>query len=103
MTTARWRTLSSRVGIPIGRVSVAEPAFGMYFRRTGGARYQRGTNENTNGLVRQFFPKGTDFHTVTHAEAREVQNLLNHRPRAVLRYRTPYEVFHGIQTELCCD
>jgi len=68
-----------------------------------GCPYQRGTNENTNGLVRQFFPKGTDFHTVTHAEAREVENLLNHRPRAVLGYRTPHELFHGIQTELCCD
>ena len=39
MTTARWRTLSSSVGIPIGRVSVVEPALGMCTRRTGGARY----------------------------------------------------------------
>lgn len=68
-----------------------------------GRPYQRGTNENTNGLVRQFFPKGTDFQTVTHAEAREVEKALNHRPRAILGYRTPYEVFHGIQTELCCN
>jgi len=68
-----------------------------------GRPYQRGTNENTNGLVRQFFPKGTDFGTVTHWEAREAENLLNDRPRACLGYRTPYEVFHGVFTPLCCD
>lgn len=68
-----------------------------------GCPYQRGTNENTNGLARQFFPKGTDFQTVTHAEVRDAENLLNHRPRAVLGYRTPYEVFHGIDEELCCN
>lgn len=68
-----------------------------------GCPYQRGTNENTNGLVRQFFPKGTDFNTVTHGEAREVENLINDRPRACLGYRTPNEVFHGVFTPLCCD
>jgi len=55
--------------------------------------YQRGTNENTNGLIRQYFPKGTDFRDVTHYEARSVENLLNDRPRACLGYRTPAEVF----------
>jgi IS30 family transposase len=68
-----------------------------------GCPYQRGTNENTNGLARQFFPKGIDFQTVTHADVRNAENLLNHRPRAILGYRTPYEVFHGVETELCCD
>jgi IS30 family transposase len=68
-----------------------------------GCPYQRGTNENTNGLLRQFFPKGTDFQTVTHAEVRDAENVLNRRPRAILGYRTPYEVFHGIEMELCCD
>jgi len=68
-----------------------------------GCPYQRGTNENTNGLARQFFPKGTDFQTVTHAEVRDAENLLNHRPRAVLGYRTPYEVFNGTDEELCCN
>lgn len=68
-----------------------------------GCPYQRGTNENTNGLVRQYFPKGTDFQTVTHAETRDAENSLNHRPRAILGYRTPHEVYHGVQTQLCCD
>jgi IS30 family transposase len=64
----------------------------LYFADPG-CPYQRGTNENTNGLIRQFFPKGTDFRNVTHHEVRQVENLLNTRPRACLSYRTPSEVF----------
>jgi IS30 family transposase len=59
--------------------------------------WQRGTNENTNGLLRQFFPKGTDLARVSSARLNQVQELLNHRPRRCLGYRTPHEVFHGIQ------
>jgi IS30 family transposase len=46
--------------------------------------YQRGTNENTNGLLRQFFPKGTDFHQVSHLLLYKVAELLNNRPRKCL-------------------
>ncbi|WP_088701371.1 IS30 family transposase [Halomonas campaniensis] len=56
---------------------------------------QRGTNENTNGLIRQYFPKGTDFRKVTNAELRSVVNKLNDRPRKRLGYRTPAQVFLG--------
>ena len=66
----------------------------LYFADPG-CPYQRGTNENTNGLIRQFFPKGTDFRNVTHHQVRQVENLLNTRPRACLGYRTPSEVFLG--------
>ena len=54
--------------------------------------WERGTNENTNGLVRQFFPKGTDFTTVTRREVKRVQALLNDRPRKVLGFQKPDEV-----------
>lgn len=55
--------------------------------------WERGLNEHTNGLVRQYFPKGTDFTTLTHADVRRVEDKLNSRPRKALGYRTPREVF----------
>jgi transposase, IS30 family len=53
--------------------------------------WQRGTNENTNGLIRQYFPKGTDFNAVSAEQIRKVQNLLNGRPRKVLDWKSPFE------------
>jgi len=58
--------------------------------------WERGTNENTNGLIRQFFPKGTDFKKVSRYEIKKVQDLLNGRPRQVLDFRKPYEVFNQL-------
>jgi IS30 family transposase len=58
--------------------------------------WERGLNENTNGLVRQYFPKGTSFARVTHAAVARVQNKLNSRPRKVLGYKTPNEVFFAL-------
>ncbi len=54
--------------------------------------WQRGTNENTNGLLRQFFPKGTSFENVSDEDLRMVVNLINNRPRKRLGFRTPAEV-----------
>lgn len=54
--------------------------------------WQRGTNENTNGLLRQFFPKGTSFANITDESLEEVVNLINNRPRKILGYKTPFEV-----------
>ena len=54
--------------------------------------YQRGTNENTNGLLRQVFPKGTDFNEVGNGELDKAVALINNRPRKCLNYRTPHEV-----------
>ena len=55
--------------------------------------WQRGTNENTNGLLRQYFPKGTDFNSVPDWVFDHVQSEFNDRPRAVLDYRKPIDVF----------
>ncbi|QEG35493.1 IS30 family transposase [Bythopirellula goksoeyrii] len=63
------------------------------------ASWQKGTNENTNGLLRQFFPKGTDFTQVSHHEVAHVEQLINERPRRRLGYRTPAEV---LEKHLCC-
>lgn len=74
----------------------------LYFADPG-CPYQRGTNENTNGLIRQYFPKGSDFRDVSHHEVRRVENLLNNRPRACLAFRTPHEVFFEEMTPGDCD
>lgn len=58
--------------------------------------WQRGSNENTNGLLRDFFPKGTDFRKVTDEQVAEAERLLNKRPRQTLGWRTPAEVFQQV-------
>lgn len=58
--------------------------------------WERGTNENTNGLIRQFFPKGVDFSKVSSQEIRRVEYLLNDRPRKVLNWDKPCEAFKEV-------
>jgi IS30 family transposase len=57
--------------------------------------WERGTNENTNGLLRQYLPKGTDLTQVTPERLRCVVHALNYRPRKCLDFRSPFEVFHA--------
>jgi transposase, IS30 family len=71
--------LSSQLGIDI------------YFARPYHS-WERGLNENTNGLIRQYFPKGTNFLQVSQKAVSSVQDQLNHRPRKTLHYRTPAQV-----------
>ena len=73
-----------RLGVP------AQPQLlaGMYARPRG-----LPLNEHVNGLVRKYFPKGTDFRSVTPNQVKEVENRINNRPRKVLNYLTPQEAF----------
>lgn len=58
--------------------------------------WERGSNENINGLIRRFFPKKTDFRAVTDEEIQKVEYLLNSRPRKRLGWKTPYQVFYEL-------
>mgnify|MGYP001792160416 FL=1 len=62
--------------------------------------WERGLNENTNGLIRQYFPKKHDFTTITDDELAEAAHRLNHRPRKKLGFKTPYEVIFKTSTLL---
>jgi len=57
--------------------------------------WERGINENTNGLLRQFFPKHTDFRKVSWKQVKEAVDNLNNRPRKTRDYRTPNQLFHN--------
>ena len=67
----------------------------VYFAHPG-SPWERGTNENTNGLIRQYFPKGTDFSKVSRYQIKRAQRRLNNRPRAVLDYEKPDEVINKL-------
>lgn len=77
---AEFRLLEQNVGAPVYFAEPHKP-------------WQRGTNENTNGLLRFFFPKGSDFRTLTQAQLDVVVDLLNDRPRKCLGWKSPREVF----------
>ncbi len=61
--------------------------------------WERGLNEHTNGLVRQYLPKGKSFNDVTKEELMKIEKLLNNRPRKVLNFSTPLEVFNHLSQE----
>lgn len=71
----------------------------VYFAHPN-ASWERGLNENTNGLIRQYFPKNRNLQEVTQAERRHAMQRLNHRPRKKLDFKTPHEVFFERDTLL---
>jgi IS30 family transposase len=100
----RRRSITFDNGTEFARCGRLEKHLGMtlYFADPG-CPYQRGTNENTNGLIRQYFPKGTDFRDISHDQVRRVETLLNGRPRKCLGFRTPNEVFFDNHIAQNCD
>ena len=65
---------------------------GVFFAHPG-SPWQRGSNENTNGLLRQYFPKSTDLSIHSALDLREVENRLNNRPRKRHGWKTPAEIY----------
>jgi IS30 family transposase len=97
------RTLTLDNGKEFARHAQVSDALGLAVYFAAPRRpWQRGTNENTNGLVRQFFPKGTDFASTSPARVARVEAMLNDRPRKRLGYRTPAEVL-AAKVRRCCD
>ena len=60
--------------------------------------WQRGSNENANGLIREFLPKGMDLSNVSHQQLNSIENALNHRPRKILGFESPHEVFSRLSS-----
>ena len=87
------RTLTLDNGTENARHEDITEAIGTrcYFARPY-ASWQRGSNEQVNGLIRRYFPKGTDFGKVTDEQVARVESIINNRPRKCLGYKTPLEV-----------
>jgi IS30 family transposase len=92
-----WRrTLTLDNGKEFAAFKQVEQATGLrVFFADPYCAWQRGANENTNGLLRRYFPKGTDFSQVADDQLAIVVHALNNRPRKCLNYRTPFEVVHN--------
>jgi len=89
-------TITSDNGIEFTRhQTIAEVLDADFFFADPYSSWQRGTNENTNGLVRQYFPKGSDFTHLSDSDIEHVTDRLNNRPRKALNFRTPNEAFNN--------
>ncbi len=75
---------------------VRQELFGPFFFADVYASWQRGTNENTNGLIREYLPKGYNFKQVSDQDIQMLENKLNNRPRKRLGFETPNQVFYNI-------
>ena len=81
-------TISQEVGSPIQMSTNIQAGLPVYFCDPH-SPWQRGTNENTNGLLRQYFPRRTDFKSVTQSDLDDVAGELNDRPRQTLKWKSP--------------
>jgi IS30 family transposase len=91
-------TITSDNGLEFANHTAIAKALGCdYYFCHPYSSWERGLNEYTNGLIRQYFPKGSSFENITAERIQEVEDKLNHRPRKTLGWRTPYEVFYGLE------
>lgn len=94
----RFHTLTTDNGLEFANHQAIANALGIdYYFCHPYASWERGLNENINGLIRQYIPKGSSFDTITEAQIEMIAYKLNHRPRKSLNWATPYEVFHGLK------
>ncbi|WP_312879667.1 IS30 family transposase [Microlunatus parietis] len=99
LPAALWRSLTWDQGVEMAEHARFTIATGCpVFFCDPHSPWQRPTNENGNGLIREFFPKGTDFTKITDQQVAEVERLLNTRPRKVLNYQTPAEKLEQLLT-----
>lgn len=91
------RTITSDNGVEFHGYKHLEQALHttVYFA-TPHQAWERGTNENTNGLIRQYLPKGTSLAGLTQDRCNRIAHTLNHRPRKRLGFHTPHEVYHSV-------
>jgi IS30 family transposase len=91
--TDRFETITADNGTEFHDYRALEDASGVtFYFATPHHSWERGTNENTNGLIRQYVPKGTSMTKLTQHDCNAIAERLNARPRKRLRYRTPQEV-----------
>ena len=83
--------------------SVSEALQADFFFATPYHSWERGLNEHTNGLVRQYFPKSLSFDNITEEDIERVETLLNNRPRKILDFETPLEAFNRLATRKSRD
>ena len=76
--------------------NIAEALNANFFFAHPYCSWERAANENSNGLVRQYFPKGADFTAITDKDLRRVERRLNNRPRKCLDMKTPNQVAFGL-------
>ena len=95
------KTITSDNGREFAKhLEIAKRLNASYYFADPYSSYQRGSNENANGIIRRFFPKGTDFSKVTNSELEQVIYLINHLPRKIHSGRTAHEVYYGKNKKL---
>ena len=82
-----------------GHEEISTALQASFFFATPYHSWERGLNEHTNGLVRQYFPKGTNFDNISEEDVERVEALLNNRPRKSLGFETPLEAFNRLALE----
>lgn len=97
LATEQVSTLTTDHGKEFSGLRGVENMLGIVcYRAHPYASYERWTNERTNGLIRRYLPKGCDMSKYSEKEIEDIRDRLNRKPRKILGYRTPYEVYHNI-------